>query len=615
MCKRVIVVAIAGLVLGIVGAANGDDDPTLVGWWKLDEGDGDVVLDSSGRGVDGTIFNLTGGKGTNGGVWVQDAERGMVLSFSGDDTAGAYVVAGTVPALDLVTDFTWMVWCKQSSAGTGDNDVMLGNRYGGTGSPLQFVKFTRTKFEYYNDDTAYAESITYPTAMPNDIWVHNAVVKDGNKLTYYRNGKKVISSTLVKTMDANPFYMGGDPLGERWGGYLSDVRLYERALTDAEVYQIGAVLKASKPSPANGALAVDGSVPLLSWTAGASAVIHDVYLGTDPNLTADDLKSARQKAALYYYVPKFTAGVTYYWRVDEIEADTVTVYPGDVWTFTTKDVVAYYPTPADGAEGVSLEPTLTWLPAIGATGHRLYFSDDPNAVAEGAADADKGQIGLTDPNFAPGPLDSLTTYFWRVDETGKGGVVMTGAVWSFTTLGPIDDFESYNDVDNLIYETWLDGFVDHSSGSTVGNTSSPYAEQVIVHGGLQSMPLDYNNIDSPYYSEATFEFDTSQDWTADDADALVLWVRGKPANSLQPLYLRLEDSSKKTASFVHPDPEIVTTTKWTEWKIPLADITGVSLSRIKTIYIGVGDRANLQSDGTGRVYIDDIGLIRSPTDQ
>ena len=35
---------------------------------------------------------------------------------------------------------------------------------------------------------------------------------------------------------------------------------------------------------------------------------------------------------------------------------------------------------------------------------------------------------------------------------------------------------------------------------------APFAEQTIVHGGKQSMPLDYNNVKTPFYSEAEREF-------------------------------------------------------------------------------------------------------------
>ena len=614
MCKRLIVIAIAGLVLGITSTTFGDEDPTLVGWWKLNEGDGNVALDSSAKGVNGTINNLGGGLGPNGSVWLEDPERGMVLSFNGNDTSGAYVVAGGIPAMDLTNDFTWMVWCKQDQAGTGVNETMLGNRYGGTASPLQFVKFTPTKFEYYNDDTNYANSITFPTVIPDGEWVHNVAVKKGATLTYYRNGKKVLSVTLTKTMDANPFYIGGDPVDERWRGCLSDVRLYERAVTEEEIFQIGAQLKARKPSPANGTLNVNAGVPLLQWTAGDSAMFHTVYLGLSPDLTEDDVKASRQATLFYYHFLGFTAGATYYWRVDETEKDMVTVHTGDVWTFTVQDVTTYHPSPADGENTIFLTPTLTWLPGAGAIKHHVYFSDSVDAVHERAAAADQGTLDLADALFAPETLDALTTYYWRVDGVLLGNAVQEGPVWSFTTALPIDDFESYNDVDNLIFDTWLDGYT-NGTGSTVGNWEAPFAELFIVHDANQAMPIDYNNIDAPFYSEAQRQFESAQDWTIRDANTLVLAVRGRLINSPEPLYVTIEDASKNKATVGHPDPAILTTTKWSEWKIPLSEFAGVNLSRVKTIYIGVGDKADPQAGGTGRVYIDDIGLTRPGADQ
>jgi len=147
----------------------------------------------------------------------------------------------TIPAMDLTTDFTWMFWCKQDASqgitvATGGNDVILGNRYGGTASPLQFVKFTPTNFEFYNGDNT--NFITYPEPMPSSVWVHNATVKDGDKLTYYRDGFEVRSITLTKTVDANPFYMGADGYSgvqEAWCGCLSDVRIYNKAVTRLEI--------------------------------------------------------------------------------------------------------------------------------------------------------------------------------------------------------------------------------------------------------------------------------------------------------------------------------------------------------------------------------------------
>ena len=212
-------------------------DPNLIGWWKMEEGSGTIVQDSSGHDKHGTIYNYTGGLGLNGAVWVSDPERGTVLSFDGNDAAGAYVDAGTIPAMDLAGGFTWTFWARQDAAQStaipgGGNDVMLGNRFGGTETPLQFVKFTPTKFEYFNDYDLMA--IDYQD-LPGGHWVHHAVVKKGATLTYYRDGVQAGTRTLTKTMDENPFFMGGDTGGERWRGWLSDVRIYDRGLSAAEI--------------------------------------------------------------------------------------------------------------------------------------------------------------------------------------------------------------------------------------------------------------------------------------------------------------------------------------------------------------------------------------------
>ena len=369
-------------------------------------------------------------------------------------------------------------------------------------------------------------------------------------------------------------------------------------------------VKARKPNPANGALSV--MAPLLEWTAGDGAVFHDVYLGTSPNLTAADLVASRQLFTIYYHVMGLTPGVTYYWRVDEIEKDGVTMHTGSVWSFTMQATTAYYPGPLDGAADASVTPSLSWLPGSGATKHHVYFGDSLDAVQQGAAGTDKG----IDPNafFAPGALKSMTTYYWRVDEIISGGTTQTGPVWSFTTCLPVDDFESYTDdvtAKTTIFDTWIDGLTTGLSGSTVGNAQAPFAEQAIVHGGVQSMPLDYNNVNTPFYSEAEREFASAQDWTVGGANTLGLYIRGRVGNAPAKLYVVIEDASKKNAMVTYPDTAITASGHWIQWKIPLSDFAGVNPAKVKKIYIGLGDKSNPAKGGAGRIYIDDIGAFKS----
>ena len=55
--------------------------------------------------------------------------------------------------------------------------------------------------------------------------------------------------------------------------------------------------------------------------------------------------------------------------------------------------------------------------------------------------------------------------------------------------------------------------------------------QTIVHAGKQAMPMEYNNVKTPFYSEAERTFDTTQNWTTNGADTLSLYFRGRAVAS------------------------------------------------------------------------------------
>jgi hypothetical protein len=362
---------------------------------------------------------------------------------------------------------------------------------------------------------------------------------------------------------------------------------------------------AHTPNPADGAVGV--FMPLLTWAKGDDAILHNVYIGRTPDLTEAERVATNLPVTMYYHLPGLEPGGLYYWRVDEVDlAGKVT--PGPVWSFVAQAETAYYPSPADGSKDVSPTPVLTWQAGLAAMKHRVYFGDNHDAVAQGASGTDKGE--MPNPTFTPPALDSVTTYYWRVDEIGLGNAVKTGPVWSFTTHLPVDDFESYTDDEGKrIYETWIDGWT-NNTGSTVGNTTAPFAERTIVRSGQQSMPLDYNNVKSPFYSEAELDFAPVQNWTANELAELRLDFRGRGGNGVGALYVAAEDSTGKSAVVTHTDPAAVTTTTWTQWKIPLNSFAGVNLARVKTLYIGIGNRASPVAGGAGRIYIDDIRVTK-----
>ncbi len=477
---------------------------------------------------------------------------------------------------------------------------------------------------------------------------------------------------------------------------------------------------------------------------------------------------------------------------------------GIVQQFGLSEVRFYYtpvsprqPVPASGATGVNENGVLSWRAGREAASHRVYFSADANAVRNGTAPVQT----VTKPSFDPGPLEFGKTYYWKVAEVNEAAApkVWEGEVWSFSTRESfvVDDFEGYTDTEgSRIYEAWVDGWT-NSTGSTVGYVQAPFAERTIVHGGKQSMPLDYNNTKAPFYSEAERTFGTPQDWTVSGADTLTLFFRGnpaavvesagtitmsgagtdiwnnadqfrfackqlngdgtitakvesidnpdtwakcgvmiresvdpgsrfaavyatpgngvryqarllngvaatsdtsvattaqmtlktpvwirverkgtsfggfystdgakwtamswnpqtinmgagvqiglavtghdtgtavgvfsgiattgnvtgswqvqaigvaQPANVAAPLYVVVQDSTGKNKVISHPNPAATTLATWQQWRIPLGDLSGVKLTAVKKLAIGVGDRANPKPDGTGKLFIDDIGV-------
>ncbi len=255
-------VASVCLVVSLFCAANVSAD--LIGHWRLDEGTGETAADASPSGTTGIITNAdTGGLGPGGSVWVDDPQRGTVISFAGDANS-AYVRVGDIPLMTLDNDFAWAFWANQDVDQTSSNDVIFGNRYAENGAdfaPRQFIKFTPTKFEWHmngnGDDNLDYEDI------PSGEWIQHAVVKVGTSLTYYRNGVEHSSGSITQALGfPQPLFLGAintNQDGENWRGLLSDVRIYDHALSASEVAAL---------------LAEPEQVPLISgWAFGLLATL------------------------------------------------------------------------------------------------------------------------------------------------------------------------------------------------------------------------------------------------------------------------------------------------------------------------------------------------------
>ncbi len=368
------------------------------------------------------------------------------------------------------------------------------------------------------------------------------------------------------------------------------------------------------PNPANAAEQVFPETKL-RWTAGFGSILHTVYFGDN----FDDVNNAtggQAQGGTDYTPGTLKLAKTYYWRVDEF--DIFETHKGDVWSFTTEGAVGN-PNPANGALDVNRTQIITWSASVFAASHEIYFGTDKDAVknADTGSVEYKGTRSLGAESYDPGKLDLGAIYYWRIDEVNSPNAdsPWPGILWSFTTANSliIDDMESYNDLDegepgsNRIYLAWLDGFDNPTvNGSIVGHANAPFAEQTIVHGGLQSMPMSYDNAVGK--SEATFTLTYPRDWTEDGVSTLSIWFRGDSANAAEPMYVALNGN----AAVTNDNPNAAQATTWTEWTIDLQGFAdqGVNLTNVNTITIGFGDRNNPTAGGAGMMYFDDIRLYR-----
>jgi len=214
----------------------------------------------------------------------------------------------------------------------------------------------------------------------------------------------------------------------------------EILLLNAVRYMLGTLqrLKASSPEPKDGTLHPD-TWANLTWAAGDTAVSHDFYFGTNFDDVNDGAAGTFQGNLTDDFAivgfPGFpipeglAAGTTYYWRIDEVEADG-NVQKGDTWSFLVPPKEAYEPAPANGAKFIDTNIDLAWTPGWGAKLHTVYFGDNFDDVNNAVGGLPQG-VGT----FDPGQLEIAKLYYWRVDEF-DGLVTHRGSVWSFTTTKP-----------------------------------------------------------------------------------------------------------------------------------------------------------------------------------
>ncbi len=435
MCRKMLFSVSFVLLLSMV-LSSAADAGALIGWWKLDDGTGTIAKDSSGLGNDG-IF---GTEGTP--KWVAGIKSGAIELDGNDDYININAIADDMPKNN---NFTVSAWVKTTM--TGDGNV-IGSNDSGSGHDFIFGISGSGTLLVEADSTR-----SYPPSLIDGQWHMISYVRDGGTAYAYTDG--VLVGT--ETPSGNPAAQVRWSIGQEWDsspsdeyqGQVDDVRFYNIPLPAYLIADLfkgiePAFVKADDPVPADGATYTDTWVSL-GWTAGDRAVSHDVYFSDNRNDVATGAAAAfRGNQSLNFYMAGLgmpgdpypnglTPGTTYYWRVDEVEADGTTKHEGLLWSFSVPPRKAYNPVPVNRGKYVPLDTKLNWTAGFGAKLHIVYFGtkfEDVNNATTGGA-----QQGVT--TYTPtAALTKGATYYWRVDEF-DAQTTYKGDVWSFTTMADI----------------------------------------------------------------------------------------------------------------------------------------------------------------------------------
>ena len=183
------------------------------------------------------------------------------------------------------------------------------------------------------------------------------------------------------------------------------------------------------PSPPNGTTDIDIN-PTLWWQcsdADGDTLTYDVYFGTssNPSLVTSGATSK------WYQPGTLEPSTTYYWKIVASDGDLTT--EGPVWQFTTRENTPPHqpssPSPADGATGVSVTPTLSWQ-CSDPDGDALEYKISYNEVGSTLAAQSSWFSGTS---HSLSGLDYGTTYEWNVIARDICGATTTGPTWTFTT--------------------------------------------------------------------------------------------------------------------------------------------------------------------------------------
>lgn len=207
-----------------------DYDVNLIGYWKFNDNNGTHVLDETSNNHDG---NLNGGADTNAlGLW--DTNAGF---FDGVD---GYVDFSDSSDWDFGNNnFTIAVWIKTTTA---SNVFIINNWTIVDNFRSWLLQTTSGKIDFHmsTSGSGVTDTVSSNSTINDGRWHHVMVIRNGNTQLMYVDGvvqadtgsiSAALKSNTVMRIGART----GSPPINYFDGLMDEVKIYNRALTAAEV--------------------------------------------------------------------------------------------------------------------------------------------------------------------------------------------------------------------------------------------------------------------------------------------------------------------------------------------------------------------------------------------
>jgi autotransporter-associated beta strand protein len=397
--------------------ANLTVQPQLVAYYKFNEISGTNAADATGNGWTGTLMN--------GATWTTGHSNNCVnLSSSSqqyvslpnnittnlnDFTIAAWVNLTSITTWMRIFDFGWetnAVW--GSTYYTTPTRYMLLTPQGSSG----VVRFTIT-----TGGGGTEQVMNGTSALPVGSWHHVAVTLAGTNGTLYVDGAPVGSSAITIT----PSQLGstsqncigksqysGDPY---LNGKVDDFRIYNGALSAAQIAALAAGYPVQPPAPTNVvATAVSANQINLTWSPDAGATNYYVrrsMVGGGPYTTISVPLTATNFSDI-----GLVGGTTYYYVIAAAnDGGTTNSAEVNATTLTAPSAPASL-TAVPGTTGAIV---LSWPASSGATSYnilRANFSGGPYAVVA---------TGITSTGYTNTGMYGSVTYYYVVSASNANG--------------------------------------------------------------------------------------------------------------------------------------------------------------------------------------------------